>query len=139
MDKEKADCLIEMQKTLAQSRRQTRNIDFRRNISLWTLIVGATGFLYNADFRLDCPYEILTFFVIAVVVTFGHLLSMLLVQKSVDRDAFKLKMWSYYVEEWVGLSPKKPPKSFGWYWALFEAMITGLLLTAAGLFLAMNS
>ena len=47
MGKDKAECLIELQRTLAENRRQTRTIEFQVNILLWTLIAASVWFLHG--------------------------------------------------------------------------------------------
>ena len=73
-DKEKADSLIELQKGLAEYLRQTRNIEFKVNIALWSLIVAAGSvFLSNNNLNLRDPVAWFWFLTLVFTISVGHL------------------------------------------------------------------
>jgi hypothetical protein len=86
-DKEKADCLIELHKTQMEHFMQTREIELKVNIALWTLLAGTgAAFLYR-DISLPQNYcKISSFIVIC-----HFLLWMLPIQFSEDTDNHFIK------------------------------------------------
>lgn len=136
MGKDKAECLIELQRTLAENRRQTRTIEFQVNILLWTLIAASVWFLHG-KVHLEPDYGIWWFLAIAAATYLSHLfLWMWPIQKSEDDDAYRLKEWTRLVEECCGLPvPDSTPQSIGRKWIFFETSLTALLLIVGGIIL----
>jgi len=133
--KDKADCLLQLQRTLAENRRQTRSIEFRVNLSLWTLIAASVYFLYG-KVHLSEGFQILWFLPIAIATYLAHVQWMRLVQRSEDNDASRIKEWTRLVEKECGLPVENDrAKVSGIKWVVFETSLTALLLIVAAIIL----
>jgi hypothetical protein len=132
----KAECLIELQRTLAENRRQTRSLEFQVNISLWTLIAASVWFLHG-KVHISTDPGTWWFLAITLAVYLAHLfLWMRPIQKSEDSDAWRLREWTRLVEEYCGLTVSaSTPQTGGAKWIFFETSLTALLLITAGIVL----
>ena len=150
-DKEKADCLLELHKTQLSHFAQTRDIEFRVNIALWTLIAAGGSFLYG-KVHLETDLSYLIFTIVSLGIYFGHLfLWMMPIQNSEDIDDYFINQYRSNIEKLVGVSiersfelrrPRilwaltKTLRKDGWSWILAETGITLVLLIAIGILLA---
>ena len=55
--KEKTDSLIELEKIRIDKYNHTRDLEFKVNISLWTLIV-LIGYYYRSTFRIETTADL---------------------------------------------------------------------------------
>ena len=138
-DKQKAECLIELCKTQMDHFRQTRNIEFKINLALWTLIVLGGKFLYCKVKLLDPWYGWIIYLLSALVIVLFHLCWMVSIQNSEDKDDHYINQYRSIVEELGGVNLKKiefqKPKLLPkWLWPsrrswiFLETGITGMLL-----------
>ena len=84
--KEKVFALIELCKIQMDHFEKTRNIEFKVNIALWTLIALAGKFVYDENDLHKGGFFIIGYVVFAIVITWFHCLWMSLIQRSEDRD-----------------------------------------------------
>lgn len=150
-DKEKADCLLELHKTQLSHFSQTRDIEFRVNIALWTLIAAGGSFLYGkVHLNDDVSYSI--YVIVSLAIFLGHLfLWMMPIQNSEDTDDYFINQYRTQIEKLVGISiessfqirrPRilwgliKSLRKDGWSWILAETGITLALLVVLGILLS---
>jgi len=147
-DKEKADCMIELHKSQLDHFMQTREIEFKVNLSLWTLIILAGYFLYG-KIHLNCLLSISIYSVLALLLYFMHIfLWMMPIQKSEDTDDHYIREYRNKVQELIKVTLAEPePKKHlvflwnwhykwrtdGWSWIFAETGITFILLVLLGL------
>ena len=105
--KREADCLIEFAKLHADHLRQTRDMEVKINLALWTLIV-----LFAHALRGKLPFggwALWVYVGAAVIIAFGHLmLWMLPVQLSEDRDWSFVDLYKARVGELTGSNLTEP-------------------------------
>lgn len=143
-EKEKADCLIALHTGLLDKFRQTRDIELKLNLSLWTLIAVGGGFFYEQGFRLH-GMEILWFSLAAVAIIAGHLFFwMIPIQTSEDKDGHYIEQYRRKVEGWAEVqvevfaykgfiySTADKLRSGGWSWVIALVGVTALLLSIVG-------
>lgn len=129
---DKAKCLLDLQRTLAENRRQTRHIEIWVNISLWTLIAASVKFFHDINEHLSNHY--VWFVLIALAVYVVHFSWMMLIQGSENRDGKRIRKWSEIVENECGIleeQGQKYPKTL--WWVLVETLVTLILLAIAGI------
>jgi len=147
-EKEKADCLIELHKSQLDHFMQTREIELKVNLSLWTLIVLSGYFLYD-KVHLNSLLSFLVYLVIALSLYFVHVFMwMMPIQLSEDTDDHFINQYRRKVEELTGVSIEaaKPKKHLpflwkwlskfrtdGWSWIIAETGITLFLLVVLGI------
>lgn len=146
--KEKADCLLGLQKIQMEHLQQTRELEFKVNIALWTLIALA-GYQLVGKLRLDAILNILIYIIVAAVIYAAHLvLWMMPIQNSCDQDTHYIRDYGAAIEAMVGFKSKKFDPYYvwqdrfrtrGWLWVLGETGLTIALLIALGLMLSMKT
>lgn len=152
-DKEKADLLIELIKTQLDHFKQTRDLELKVSLALWTLIAVTASFLYG-KVRLTDLAPIGLFILIAIIVFVGHVFLWLMpIQNSEDKDDYFINKYRDEVEGLTGLTipkqslDKRPEilwrlvkhlRKDGWSWILTESGITLSLLIVVGILLWWN-
>jgi len=141
-DKEKAECLIELHKVQMDHFRQTRDLELKVNIALWTVLVLAGNFLYQSKIYLSGNSWIL-FLIFGIGVYIGHLVMwMMPIQKSEDTDDYYIRQYRNEIQklcnvEITEMKPFEPRwawwlpvtlRSSGWSWILGEAGLTAFLI-----------
>ena len=150
-DKEKADCLLELHKTQLSHFSQTRDIEFRVNIALWTLIAASGSFLYG-KVQLDDNVSYFIYAIVSLAIFLGHLfLWMMPIQNSEDMDDYFINQYRMQIEKLSGFSLEVPSlvkrprilwaltkilRKDGWSWILAESGITLALLVVVGILLS---
>lgn len=130
-NKEKADCLIELHRERLGKYKQTRDIEFRVNIALWTLII-VSGYYINKEIvlcsRNDYFIFIILYLLISILLAFGHFkFWMKPIQKSEDVDNFYINQYREKIEELADIQIEKH-KPYNKYWICYEVGITAFLL-----------
>jgi len=142
-DNKKAEFYLEVAKMHMDHLRQTRDIEFKVNLALWTGIVLAGYFLYG-EVPLDDHHSRLLYGLMASLILFGHVVCwMMPVQHSQDRDNDFLKKYQKLAVGHISIPPVKGLwrviawlRKDGWSWVLFEGGFTFILLFVVGVFLA---
>jgi len=147
-EKEKADCFIELHKEQLGKFKQTRDIEFKVNIALWTLIVVASKFIKDVLPYYSDNLQIVAFIILAILIICGHLfLWMVPIQNSEDKDDHYVLKYRHLIEQLceknISLDPGdyknktrlRDFKSSSLKWIMFEVGITTILLTAVGIYL----
>lgn len=142
-DKEKADCLIELHKVQMDHFRQTRDLEFKVNLALWTIIILSGRFLYVSTKLEFSGWTLVICIVGAILACLGHLIFwMMPIQRSEDIDNLFINQYRSAVEKLVETKIEKhepfPPRFAhwlpeklrlaGWKWLLAETGITAFLL-----------
>jgi hypothetical protein len=148
-DKEKADCLIELHRVQMDHFRQTRDIEFKVNLALWTAILLVGYFLYTQPQITKISW--LVYWCISGLLIAGHLfLWQMPIQNSEDTDDHFINKYRSIVEELTEAHISKPPekspkwlwwpqkkfRKHGWSWIIFEVSITAILLVCLWLVLS---
>ena len=147
--RDKSDCLLALLRSQQDHLKQTRDIEFKVNLGLWTAIVVAGGFVHTAGIRLESDAALAVYCVIVVVIWLFHLLLwMVPIQYSADVDKDFVLQYRREVERLCDFRPEYPvlePKWFwaayerlrrgGWSWILAEAWITLVLVACLGIVL----
>jgi len=138
--KDKTAVLVELVKARIDKYKQTRELEFRVNIALWTLIV-LIGYYYKDTFNLESKGDLVFFIIVTLVVTLGHFFLWLVpVSNSLARDNAKALELQKQVENLVNERSDLPERDerqikrsyLGWNF--FLAGITLLLLILLGVF-----
>lgn len=156
-EKEKADCLIELNKAKLDHFMQTRTIEFQVNISIWSLIVLTGSFLYD-KIRLEGWWSHLLYGFVLLVVIFIHGLWMILIQYSEDKDHDCMNKYQDIIadlidiEELKNIKDKEPSNLHkclikirdwfnwkGWQWVILEVVMTLVLLIGVWILLSNSS
>lgn len=142
-DKEKADCLIELHKTQMDHFKQTRDIEMKVNLGLWTFIIIAGAFIHE-KVPLSDPKDLLIYTYLGIAIFVAHFLFwMVPIVRSQDMDDYFINEYRHAVEELtcenIGTTPPLRPLWFwniltriratGWLWLFFVMGITALLLS----------
>jgi hypothetical protein len=136
-DKDKVDALLKLLDSHLTHLRQTRDIEFKVNISLWTVIVLAAYFLHG-KVRLHGEgwYGFLA--VLAIVVGAHTYLWMFPIQKSEDTDGDAIRFYRSEVEKLTGVTSLRPhPNPSGRLWIVFEVGVTAVLLAGVAFVLSL--
>ena len=143
-DKEKVDCFIELHKEQLGKFKQTRDIEMKINITLWTLIVLGSYYI-NKEIPTTTPQErcsfLIWYIIIALVIAITHLVFwMRPIKKSEDTDDYYINKYRSEVEKLTGISIDKYPKynKASQNWVFFEVGITLLLLILAGIYITVS-
>lgn len=129
-DKEKADCFIQLHKDRIDKFKQTREIEFKINLALWTFILVSGYYLKQ---QLGCAFEDIwkinsIFIIIGILIVIGHFwFWMKPIQKSENNDAEYSKEYRKIIYKLTSFEVKENEinsKS----WIIFEICITILLL-----------
>ncbi|MBW2046147.1 MAG: hypothetical protein JRI96_14905 [Deltaproteobacteria bacterium] len=130
-NKEKAECLIELCKIQMDHFRQTRDIEFKVNLALWTLVALGGKFFYD-KIKLDTCCEWVIYIVFALAIIFTHFFFwMRPIQDSEDRDI----RFIYQCRE--KLIEGESSDWRGGKWTYFEVAITFALLVGVGIVLVL--
>lgn len=138
-DKEKADCLIELLKEQMNHFKQTRDIEFKVNIALWTVIVLA-GYYLDLEICIVKWYHFIIYFGIAFIITYFHYrLWISPISKSEKIDLHYITEYRDRVEELTGEKSipynnkiKDDQNKRIRNWIFFELGITDFLLIILG-------
>jgi hypothetical protein len=140
-DKEKTDSLIELEKIRIDKYNHTRDLEFKVNIALWTLIV-LVGYYYRNTLRIGTTTDLVFFILVAVVVVLGHFFFWLNpISKSERRDYSRALTFQKAAEKLIGTKNapaernEKEIKRDYLKWNLFLAGITLMLFALLGVFL----
>ena len=147
--KDKASSLIALHNTQMDHFRQTRDLEFKVNLALWTLLVLAGKFLYGTVL-LDDLASYIIFSIVAIVICLAHLfLWMMPIQNSEDTDDYWIRQYRKAVENLTQTQLQKPERKScclwriqeilrkdGWSWIIFEVGITAIILIGIGIVLA---
>jgi hypothetical protein len=132
--------LIELCKIQMDHFEKTRNIEFKVNIALWTLIVLSGKFLYDKGIPINE-----SFWRIGGVIIFLHLWWMISVQHSEGKDLRFIYQCRQKLLEAVGFTPKGfIPDKNKWSilgslsWIFLEVGITILLLVGLAIVLSIK-
>ena len=138
-DKEKAECLIELCKIQLYHFRQTRNIEFKINLALWTLIVLGGGNLFYGNVKLDNCCKFVSYIVFASVIVLAHFFFwMRPIQNSELRDLRFTYQCRSKIKNLIGdQSNNSQNNGTGEKWIYFEVAITFLLLVGVGIVLSL--
>jgi len=139
-DKEKTDALIELIKIRADKYKQTRELEFKVNIALWTLIV-LIGQYYKTKVDNITTTDLILFIISLIMIVAGHYFLWLVpVSESMARDNAKALELQDEVERITGIEPSKPLRTYDAIktdyrkWNLFLAGITMVLMVLLCLF-----
>lgn len=143
-DKDKAEALSKILDGQLEKFRQTRNIEFKVNVALWTAIVVSGGFLYEHGFRLDNSEELKSYLMVSVGIFLAHVVFwMVPIQYSEDTDNHFIIEYRKKIASLCGYEAPERPLNFFWRlykplrktgftWILGETFITAILLGALG-------
>ena len=141
--KDKAATLTEFVKVRIDKYKQTRDLEFKINIALWTLIV-LVGHHCQEVLSLSYWVDYIFFGVMALVIVLGHYFLWLVpVSESLARDNAKSLELQKQVENIINDRSDKPERDEAQIrnsyriWNLFLAGITLLLLLLLGIFLSL--
>ena len=139
-DKEKTDALIELIKIRVDKYKQTRELEFKVNIALWTLIV-LIGQYYKTKVDDITTTDLILFIIALIIIVAGHYFLWLVpVSESMARDNAKALELQDKVERITGIGPSLPPRTIDnikadyHKWNLFLAGITMVLMVLLCLF-----
>jgi hypothetical protein len=142
-NKEKAELLLKLLEGQMAHFNQTRSLEFKINLSLWTVIVLAGKFLYGKIY-LNNFCSLLLFVAISLLVVFGHLYWMNAIQKSENLDQKFVLEYRKRVEKLVedieiSNDTEAHIKERGEVWRKMEVGFTVILLLILGILLSVNS
>ena len=128
-DKEKADCFIELQKEQLKRFMQTRDIELKINIALWTAII-VSAFYCKEKIILDSVVSKCIYIVVSIALVLAHFYWLKNIQKSEDTDKH------YFIEfrkAVVTLTEMEIEKHKGYFikssnWVNLQTAVTILLL-----------
>lgn len=139
-DTDKTTALIELEKVWIDKYKQTRDLEFKVNVALWTLIV-LLGYHYRGKLSIVYREDLVFFIIVALIVVSGHFFLWLTpISKSLARDNAKAHELEEEAEKIIGLKSAIPTRKYnsimnGYLrWNLFLAGITLLLLILLGAF-----
>lgn len=134
-DKEKADSLIELHKEQMNHFRQTRDIEFKINIALWTIIILA-GYYLDTKISLDKNIcQLILYIIVSFIITLCHYFLWLSpIARSQRADDHFINEYRHKVEDLtqIQIKPFKGIRSIK-SWIFFETAITFLLLIIIGI------
>jgi hypothetical protein len=138
--KEKIDGLIELVKVRVDKYKQTRDLEFKVNIALWTLIV-LTGRYCQDRISLENTSDWVFFIILALIIVFGHFFFWLKpISASLARDCAKALELQNEAENMIAERSGKPERNEEQIrkdymkWNLFLAGITLILMVILGIF-----
>ena len=152
-EKDKADCLIELHKELLGKYKQTRDIEFRINIALWTLIIIAGYSLKEIELTTLTKLVVFSFLYLLVTIflSYAHFKFWLFpIQRSEYIDDYYIKKYRYNIELLTNKIIIKDPgevkeilifKDFSdrsKSWIKFEIGITIFLIIVVAIFIFIN-
>ena len=143
-DKEKADCLIELHKEQLGKFKQTRDIEFKVNLTFWSFIIIGC---YSINKELPSEVKenkcefLLWYLLISIVIILAHLFFwMKPINKSEDTDDYYINKYRDEVEKLTGIVIPKCPNynKKAQNWIFFEVGITVLLLILAFIYMRIS-
>ena len=147
-EKERVDALAQLLEAQLSHFKQTRDIEFKVNVALWTAIVIAGSFVYQQNLRLHSLGEAVSYAGFALFVYGAHtFLWMVPIQYSEDTDDHFINQYRHGIEEICVFTPQtrsstkfwsgyKRLRQSGWSWILGETWMTLVLLVSIGILLA---
>jgi hypothetical protein len=149
-DGERAECLIRLHEAQLKHQCQTRDIEFKVNLAIWTAIVLAGWFLYD-KIALNDSVDRFYYSLLSIAIVFAHIfLWMAPIQFSADKDDHYINMYRKTVETLIntnipdfnseghfGQRLQQFRKS-GVLWIFFEVGITAILLAIVGVALSLE-
>ena len=139
-DTDKTASLVELEKIRIEKYKQTRELEFKVNIALWTLIV-LIGYHYRGKLSIEYWEDLLFFIIVAIVIVLGHFFLWLVpISDSMARDNAKAYELQEEVEKNIGFRSTIPTRSINSIkkdylrWNFFLAGITLLLFVMLGAF-----
>ncbi len=141
--KDKTAALTEIVKARLEKYKQSRDLEFRVNIALWTLIV-LVGFKGEETLELSCWIDYAFYGVAALAVVVGHYFFWLIpLSESMARDNARAIELQKHIENIINERSDKPErdeaeiKRFYHKMNFFMAGITIILLVLLGIFLSL--
>jgi hypothetical protein len=134
----KVESIIELYKIQMDHFEKSRDIEFKINLALWTLIVLAGKFGYGKQL-----FSIESYCLMAGTVLGLHIFWMVLIQRSQDRDIEWRDTYKEEIRKAIRIPFKKPEEPWCWLagrwrkrrWVVCEVGITAVLLTGLGVIL----
>lgn len=134
--KEKADCLLELHKSQLQHFMQTRDIELKVDIALWTLIAASGSFLHGKT-QLNGISAWIIYAVVTLAIVLGHMfLWKKPIQSSEDTDDYFINQYRKEIEKLTGVLIQKPSTKKRPSWILAQSGITLILLVVVGFLLS---
>jgi hypothetical protein len=137
---ERIHALLELERIRMDKYNQTRELEFRINLALWTLIV-LIGYYYKSTLRIDTVGDLVFFVIVLLVIVPGHYFFWLVpISDSEARDYARVLEFQNEVEKIIGKTDKVPERDLDMIKRdyrrgnLFLAGITALLLVLLGVF-----
>lgn len=150
-EKDKANCLLELNKSRLDHFMQTRTIEFQVNIAIWSLIVVGGAYFYEKIYITGWE-SCIVFIFIAFVIFALHFIWMILIQNSEDIDHRFMEAYRLIIDDLTGITVKEPQpresfkfiigqlkklKLTGWHWIILEIAMTLSLLFGVGILLSL--
>ncbi|MBL7813163.1 MAG: hypothetical protein JNL57_13155 [Bacteroidetes bacterium] len=151
-DKEKADCLIELQKDESQRHKTLVELEFKVNIAIWTLIAISGAVLLKEILPNLCSCNQKKFILIYLLISsatlyFHYLLWLFPISKSQATSNYFIRSYMCQIEELAGfkISSKETnwkPEIYSYWdlsknyrkWICFEGSFTAFLLIVIFIF-----
>lgn len=140
-DTDKLTALIELEKIRIDKYKQTRELEFKVNVALWTLIV-LIGYHYRGKLSIDYWEDLVFFIAVTLIVVSGHFFLWLIpISRSLARDNAKAYELEKEIEGAIDFKTEIPPRKYDLIikdylrWNLFLAGITIVLFILLGAFL----
>jgi hypothetical protein len=141
--KDKIAGLVELVKVRIDKYKQTRDLEFKVNIALWTLIV-LIGRYCQDRISLDTTSDWVFFIILALIIVLGHFFFWLKpISGSLAKDSAKALELQNEVENMISQRSDKPErdeqhtKKEYMKWNFFLAGITLILLVLLGVFFSL--
>ena len=135
-ESEKGDALLRMMDMHFAKFRQSRDLQTKVNLAIWTALVVAGGFLITQGVRLDNWVSWHIFPFVSILVVYGHYrFWMLPIQRSIDRDSAFINACRKEVQSLVGISIDYPPLPQPWMMN-FTIGFSGIILAVTAIILA---
>ncbi len=132
---EKADALLRMMDTHSAKFRQSRDLEFKVNLAIWTVLVVLGKFLADQNVQLDHWAKWILYLVISAGVVFCHLrFWMKPIQASEDRDSAFVGECRKEIQSITGTSIEYP--SLVQFWECFEVGFSAVILLGIAIILA---
>lgn len=126
-DKAKADVLLHLMDAHWANYRQTRDIEFKVNIAIWTALIVCGKFLSDQNFHLNSFGKWLLFIILFLLVTICHYhLWMRPIQSIEDRDSGFAKGCLKEVQSLAKTDIERSETLHRW--TIFEVGFSGIIL-----------
>ena len=154
-EKEKADCLLELNKSRLDHFMQTRTIEFQVNIAIWTLIVIGGAYL-SERIHLASVLGYVLFILLAFLIIGVHYIWMILIHYSESIDHGYMNDYRREIDKLTEISIKEPQQSKeyelylkkleesfkykrGRHWVYLETAMTAVLLFVVLILLSISN